>query len=209
MSNINKKPVQTIKIVNNLDCFAERFEDIDLHKSIIKKAEFEECTFVSCDFSEAKFLSCAFIDCTFENCNLSVIKLTDTKISNTHFSSCKVVGIDWTMCNWSSLLNPESVKFTDSILDDGNFYGLDLERLVMRGCRAKDVDFRSGSFIKADFSSSDFKGALFGSTHLEGANFSDAQNTIIDIRNNFLEGAIFSRFEALYLLETMGIVLVD
>ena len=79
----------------------------------------------------------------------------------------------------------------------------------MKECRVKDVDFRNATLKEANFSSSDFKGALFANTHLENANFTDAQNTSIDIRTNNLKGAIFSRYEALYLLETMGIVLVD
>jgi len=49
---------------------------------------------------------------------------------------------------------------------------------------------------------------LFENTNLEEANFTEAQNTHIDIRNNKLQGSIFSRYEALYLLETMGIKLV-
>ncbi|KFN38742.1 MAG: hypothetical protein JU82_10185 [Sulfuricurvum sp. MLSB] len=32
---------------------------------------------------------------------------------------------------------------------------------------------------------------------------------MIDIRSNHLKGAIFSRYEAMFLLESMGIVLVD
>ena len=79
----------------------------------------------------------------------------------------------------------------------------------MRECSAKDVDFRSGSFKNANFSSTDLKGALFGDTHLEYANFSDATNTQIDLKTNHLKGAKFSRFEALFLLESMGIILVD
>lgn len=79
----------------------------------------------------------------------------------------------------------------------------------MKECRAKEVDFRNGTFLKADFSLSDFKGALFGNTHLEGSNFTDSSNTSIDIRSNYLKGAIFSRHEALFLLESMGIVLAD
>jgi len=74
---------------------------------------------------------------------------------------------------------------------------------------AKEVDFRNGSFKKSNFSGSDFKGALFGNTHLESANFTDSSNTSIDVRSNHLKGAIFNRYEALFLLESMGIVLVD
>ena len=196
-------------IVDGLDCFAEEFEKVDLYQMSIKNAEFEECTFISCDFSETLFRSCRFIDCHFKNCNMSVMRLTDSKLSGCSFESCKMVGIDWTMCDWKSLLSNEPMRFKQSILNDSNFYGLSQDRIEIKECSAKELDFRSGSFKNADFSSSDFKGALFGDTHLEYANFSDASNTNIDLKTNYLKGAIFSRYEALYLLESMGIVLVD
>ncbi len=198
-----------INIADNLDCFAERFEGVSLHALRFNKAEFEECTFVSCDFSQTFFYGCRFIDCHFENCNLSAMKLTDSRFSNTEFFSCKMNGIDWCMCNWKSLLNPLPLKFTECILDDSNFFGLEMQYVVMKMCRAKEVDFRSASFQHATFIGTDFKGALFDKTHLENANFTDASNTHIDLRTNHLKGAIFSRFEALNLLEGMGIVLVD
>ena len=196
-------------IVDGLDCFAEDFEKIELHGKIIKNAEFEECTFVSCDFSETLFRSCRFIDCRFENCNLSVMKLTDSMVSGCEFISSKMIGIDWTMCDWKSLLSSEPMRFKQCILNDSNFHGLSQDRIEMKECSAKELDFRSGTFKNANFSSSDFKGALFGDTHLEYANFSDTSNINIDLKTNYLKGARFSRYEALYLLESMGIVLVD
>lgn len=196
-------------IVDNLDCFAEEFKDITLHGKKITKAEFETCTFVSCDFSETFFSSCRFIECTFVNCNLSLMKLTSSKLSDLTFDSCKMIGIDWTMADWKSLLTAEPIKFIECILNDSNFFGLDLESLVIKASRAKEVDFRNSSLKKANFTETDFKNALFENTNLEEANFTEAQNTHIDIRKNNLKGAIFSRYEALYLLETMGIELVD
>ena len=196
-------------IFDGLDCFAEDFEKIDLENKIIKNAEFEECTFSACNFSETLFRSCRFIDCQFLICNLSVMKLTDTIISGCVFNSSKMIGIDWTMCNWNRLINNEYMRFNSCILNDNNFYGLSLDRITIKDCSAKDIDLRSGSFKNGDFSSSDFKDALFSNTHLEYANFTDASNTNIDLLTNHIKGAKFNRFEALYLLESMGIVLVD
>ena len=158
--------MNTINIADNLDCFAERFEGVNLHGLRLNKAEFEECTFVACDFSQTFFYACRFIDCHFENCNLSVMKLTDSKVSNTQFTSCKMNGIDWCMCNWKSLLNPLPLKFKECILDDSNFFGLSMQGVVMSECRAKEVDFRSALLHNATFTATDFKGALFGNTHL-------------------------------------------
>jgi uncharacterized protein YjbI with pentapeptide repeats len=198
-----------IDIVDSLDCFAEDFKKIDLHGESIKKAEFEECTFISCDFSETLFHSCRFIDCRFIECDMSVVMLTDSILSGCEFISSKMIGIDWTMCDWKSLLSSDALRFKECILNDSNFFGLSLDRLELKECSVKEVDFRSGSFKNADFSFSDFKGTLFGDTHLEYANFSEATNTNIDLKNNYLKGAKFNRYEALYLLESIGIKLVD
>ena len=196
-------------IVDNLDCFAEEFEKVELHDLKIKKAEFEDCVFISCDFSETFFHSCRFIDCRFLNCNLTLMKLTNTIVSGCEFVSCKMIGIDWSMCDWKSLLSSEPLKFNKSILNDNNFFGLTLDDTVIKECRLQYADLRSSSFKRADFSSSDFKGALFDKTHLESSNFTDTTNTQINILTNHLKGATFNKYEALFLLETMGIVLVD
>jgi uncharacterized protein YjbI with pentapeptide repeats len=113
------------------------------------------------------------------------------------------------MADWKSLLNAQPLRFRECILNDSNFFGLSLDEMVMKECKAKEVDFSNGSFQKADFKGTDFKGALFANTHLEGADFTDSSNTMIDVRANHINGAIFSRYEALFLLETMGIVLAD
>ena len=188
---------KTKSIRDGLDCFAEDFNDIDVQGLRIKNAEFEECNFISCDFSETFFRSCRFIDCRFENCNLSVMKLTDSMVSGCEFISSKMIGIDWTMCDWKSLLSHESLRFKQCILNDSNFYGLQLNKIEMKECSLKEVDFRSGTFKNANFSLSDFQGALFGNTHLEYANFTESSNTHIDLQNNYLKGSIFSRYMSL------------
>ena len=137
------------------------------------------------------------------------MKLTSSKLSNVSFDSCKMIGIDWTMADWKSLLTAEPLKFKECILNDSNFFGLNLDELEMKECRAREVDFRNCSLKKSNLSQTDFKGALFESTHLEEANFTDTQNTHINILKNHVQGAIFNRYEALYLLETLGIELVD
>ena len=136
------------------------------------------------------------------------MKLTDTKMNGVTFSSCKMIGIDWTMANWESLLSIEPLQFHDCLLNDSNFFGLKLSEMVLRDCRITEVDFQNAILEKADFRGSDLKGTLFGNTHLEGANFTDAHNVTLDLRTNHLKGAVFSRFEALSLLEFMGITLV-
>jgi len=196
-------------IFDGADCFAEDFEKTDLSNEMVRNAEFEECTFTSCDFSGTLFRSCRFIDCRFLNCNMSVMKLTDSIISGCEFISSKMIGIDWTMCDWKSYINNEPMRFKQCILNDSNFYGLINDRIEIKECSAKELDFCSGSFKNANFSSSDFHGTIFGDTHLEYANFKDAFNINIDLKSNYLKGAVFNKEEAFYLLESMGIILAD
>ena len=139
------------QITNHMDVFAENFKEINLHSAKIVKAEFDDCTFVSCDFSETFFSSCRFIGCRFENCNLSLMKLTDTKMSGVTFVSCKMIGIDWTMANWESLLSVDPLHFHECLLNDSNFFGLSLGGVVMTECRITEADFRNALLQKSDF----------------------------------------------------------
>ncbi len=101
------------------------------------------------------------------------------------------------------------MKFETSVLNSSSFYGLNVEKLTLKECEAKDVDFRESNLKEADFSYSDLTDAVFFNTDLSNANFSHAQQFNIDIKNNILNGAKFSRYEAVRLLGGLGIELVD
>ncbi len=195
------------EITDHADIFAEVFTDLKLHGQKIKYAEFEECTFNSCDFSQTTFLACRFIDCHFHNCNLSVVKLTDTKLGNVEFILSKLIGIDWTMCDWKSLLSDKRLSFYESILDGSNFYGLNIDRIILKESQVKDVDFRECSMKNGHFNGSDFHRSVFENTHLEYSNFTDAKNISMSICSNYFKETTMAHFEALNLLESQGIIL--
>lgn len=197
----------SIEIKDHADIFAEEFTELKLHGQKIKYAEFEECTFKSCDFSQTTFLACRFIDCHFHNCNLSVVKLTDTKLGNVEFISSKLIGIDWTMCDWKSLLGDKQLSFYESILDGSNFYGLNIDRIILKNSQVKDVDFRECSMKNGNFQGSDFHRSVFENTHLEYSNFNEAKNISLRICTNHFKETTMPHFEALNLLETQGIIL--
>lgn len=185
------------------------FKDIDLSYEEIHCIEFDGCTFRECNFSETDLKKSRFIDCHFEQCNLSNARIELCRFSETSFHECKMVGIDWTRANWPGLSLPSAIKFYKCILNDSSFYGLDLEELVMQECKAHDVDFREGNFSHADFRHTDFTNSLFIATNLSNSNFTEALNYNIDINLNQIQGAKFSRYEAINLLYSLGIELVD
>lgn len=87
--------------------------------------------------------------------------------------------------------------------------GLKLNEIIIEECKAHEVDFREGSFCNANFTFTDFTNSLFNETNLSGSDFTEAVNYLIDINNNKIKGAKFSRLEALSLLEYLGIELID
>lgn len=175
----------------------------------IVSKEFDGCTFEGCDFSEATFKHCNFVECEFINCNLSNVKIEYSKFSDVCFRDSKLIGINWTKATWPGMIFSSPVKFYKSILNDCSFHGLSLQELVLEDCKAHSVDFREGDFSKANFTYSDLTGSFFSATNLSGADFSEATNYDIDIYQNRIESATFSRYEAVRLLESLDIELVD
>jgi uncharacterized protein YjbI with pentapeptide repeats len=70
------------------------------------------------------------------------------------------------------------------------------------------VDFREADLRGAKITGSDLAGSLFHNTDLRAADFTDSWDFHIDVINNLIAKAKFSRLEALSLLESFGIELV-
>lgn len=188
---------------------AKVFNQINISGTTLTDKVFDGCTFRECDFSETVFHKCKFIDCQFVMCNLSVCKVLYSKFSDVVFDECKMVGVDWTQAAWSSLALSSPLTFRQCILNDSSFYRLVLTELVMQECKVHDADFRECNLTDADLSHTDFAHSLFHKTNLTRANFAEAINYDIDIYANEIKGAKFCRFEAVRLLEGLGIELVD
>jgi len=189
--------------------FSEDFDNLDLAEQEISSKVFEECTFTNGNFKETVFRSCKFVDCKFEKCDLSIVKLNYSRFSDVVFEECKMIGVNWTTVAWPNFTMCAPIKFFRCILNDSTFLGLSLEEIVIEACKAHDVDFRDGNFSQASFTSSDFTNSLFNKTNLTGADFIDATNYYIDIYQNEIKSAKFCRQEAISLLDSLGIELVD
>ena len=189
--------------------FSQNFNELDLSNKVLDSIEFEDCTFKECNFSDATFKQCKFIDCSFIKCNLSLVKMAYCTFTDVTFESCKVIGIDWTKASWPNLALFSPIKFHQCILNDSSFFGLNLQEIVIEECKAHHVDFRDADFTQASFNGTDLSECLFNKTNLSGVNFVDAVNYQIDIYNNNINKAKFSRYEAVNLLESLDIDLVD
>ena len=185
------------------------FNKLNLSSKKIYSQEFDSCTFEGCNFSETMFSNCSFIDCCFVRCNLSIARVEDSKFSEVAFNECKAIGVDWSKASWPKIALFSPIKFHNCIINDSSFFGLSLEQIILEKCKAHNVDFREGNFSEGNFTYTDLSNSMFNKTNLIGANFTNAINYNIDIYLNEIKKAKFSRYEAVRLLYSIGIELVD
>jgi uncharacterized protein YjbI with pentapeptide repeats len=198
-----------MNIEDNNEYYSQVFKGLDLNNGSFSDIVFENCTFQTCNFSDAKFRDCKFLECHFNNTNLSNLAIHHTRFVDVNFEECKLIGVNWTSADWPRLNLSSPLAFIQCIMNDSSFFGLSLPELRLEHCKAHDVDFRSGNFSKAKFVHTDFTNSLFSKTNLREADFSEAQNYNIDVFNNDIKNARFSKYEALSLLGSLEIELVD
>jgi fluoroquinolone resistance protein len=189
--------------------WSETFDGLDFTNAEIDSKEFDGCTFNKCNFSDAIFKRCKIVDSQFINCNLSLVKIEYSQFSDVSFRESKLIGINWTKADWPTFVFGARIMFYKCIVNDSSFYGLALEGMALEECKAHNVDFREGDFGNANFTYSDFSGSYFGNTNLSGTDFSEATDYDIDIYQNNIKHAKFSRFEAVRLLDALEVELVD
>jgi fluoroquinolone resistance protein len=170
---------------------------------------FEECDFRNSDFAAVTFSDCQFINCHFVDCDLGNIKVPASRFRNVRFQHCNIGSVDWTEAVWDAFPPFPHLRFHNCTLDDSSFFGLNLEEIALADCQAHRVDFRQGNFSRGNFTKSDLAGSLFFKTWLSEADFTNAINYDVDIRNNEMRCSKFSQHQAIRLLRSFGIELVD
>ncbi|PRB80189.1 pentapeptide repeat-containing protein [Pseudomonas sp. MYb185] len=196
-------------IASNQQYFDQVFDRQHLSSADIRESVFEECEFSDCDFSASTLARCKFVDCTFKRCNLSLMTLSQSRFSTVEFIECKLVGVDWTKAQWPSFDLAPGLAFRSCILNDSSFFGLTLHSLQLQDCRLHDVDFREGNFSGSAMRDCEFSNSVFMRTDLSKVDFSGSTDFTIDVLTNKITKATFSRMEALSLLDSLGIELVD
>jgi fluoroquinolone resistance protein len=187
----------------------QSFKDLDLSQVILKSNSFHDCRFERCNFVEAHFQNCRFVNCIFKNCDLSLAQIPNCSFSGTRFENSKVIGINWAQAHWSENALWDPLEFTKCPLSHSTFLGVDLTGIKIRRCEAINVDFRESDLTQADFSFTDLKESLFLSTNLSGADLRYARNYTIDPSQNTINGAKFSLPEAMSLLYSMDIQIIE
>jgi uncharacterized protein YjbI with pentapeptide repeats len=182
--------------------YDKTFENQDF-SSGIADIEFEACTFQNCSFENSEFKGSKFIDCEFIECNWSNAKLSKVSFQNAAFISCKMIGLQFDLCNPFNL----SFEFNDSILNHSSFYGISMRSTQLINCQLQEVDFSEANLSSSLLKNCNLNGAIFDNSNLGKADFSMATNYVINPDKNRLKGAVFSRENLSGLLQHSGIVI--
>jgi fluoroquinolone resistance protein len=185
------------------------FEEVGLERGQLVSSEFYDCRFIRCSFVESVFRDCRFVDCVFYACDLSLLQVPNSAFASTRFEDSKLIGVNWTRADWAAARVGSPVSFLRCALSHSTFIGLGLRGVQIKDCLAVDVDFREADLSGADFSGTDLAQSIFGNTDLTQADLSRARNYHIHPGQNVLRQARFSLPEAMSLLYSMDIILVD
>jgi fluoroquinolone resistance protein len=189
---------------------SEEFKKIVLKNGQISLKEFSGCTFIKCAFNETVFQDCRFHNCFFKGCDLSLVRLKSCSFTNTQFEDSQLIGVNWTETAWATskvALTP--VNFLGCVINYSTFMGLNLKKVGMIRCTAKDVSFEEANLTQANCRFTDFMNSRFMRTNLTDADFTGAKNYSIAPSLNTLKKTKFSLPEAMSLLYNLDIQLTE
>ena len=196
-------------IHSDQEYYDQTFEKVHLMPGEIITAEFTDCKFVGCEFESVAFIGCKFSNCIFRECNLNMVRVLESSFPGTRFEQSRLAGIDWTRGSWSRLTLNQPDGFFGCVISHSTFIRLECSGIQIKDCVAHDVDFREADLSRANFEGTDLSKSLFDNTNLSRADLSDAKNYQIDPVKNTLKAAKFSLPEAMALLYSMDIEMVD
>lgn len=187
----------------------QRFQKLAYKNTELANKEFYNCTFLRCSFRETLFRNCTFQGCTFEDCDLSLVKVDGSSFTNVRFEGSQVIGVNWTLASWARFNITAPISFSNCAINYSTFIGLKLRETRITECIAREVDFSDADLTGADCSDTDFSSSRFSHTDLTNANFEGARHYSIDVNTNILKKTRFSLPEAVSLLYSLDIVLVE
>ncbi len=165
------------------------FKQENYTENPLPTSEYDSCSFSHCDFSSSDLSDVIFSDCRFDNCNLSMVNLTKTILRDVEFKECKILGVDFEVCNPFGI----RMSFEDCVLNHSLFYKTNIKKTTFKGCLLHEVEFSEADLSSAVFENCDLERATFENTILEKVDFRTAYNFIINPEINRIKKAKFSK----------------
>jgi fluoroquinolone resistance protein len=200
----SKKEYPTSELLNMIE--NKSFERIDYTLIPLDRGEYENCSFENCNFYSSDLSHITFRACKFIDCDFSLATILNTGLNDVCFKDCKLLGVQFETCNPFLL----AVDFENCLLKLSVFQKLKLKKTSFKNCNLQEADFSETDLSAAVFDNCDFNRAIFYKTLLEKADFRTAFNySSIDLENNRIKKAKFSRSGVVGLLDKYGIELFN
>lgn len=167
----------------------QTYKKQDFTVQSIAHEDYENCTFINCSFADTDLSKRVFRECEFDTCDFSLATLKNTVLNDVSFLNCKLLGLHFEYCNDFLF----SVSFENCLLNLSTFYALKLKKMRFKNCNLQEVDFSEADLSASSFLNCDLGGAIFDRTNLTKVDFRTAQNYQIDVENNQIKKAKFSR----------------
>lgn len=177
-----------LQIMTELYYDNQTFTGVDFANQTPVTSEFDGCVFKGCNFANCDFSGISLIDCKFDNCNLSLLKLSDAGLKNVLFIECKVIGVDFSLCD--KLLF--EVGFEQCSLEFAYFFGNKMKGVQFKNCKIKEANFSEADLTGSIFYKCDLENTIFDRTNLQRADFRTSINYQIDPLKNNIKKAKFS-----------------
>jgi fluoroquinolone resistance protein len=184
------------------------FRNITWDHKELAGISFLDCRFNNCSFKESTFKGCKFQGCVFEKCDLSLAQVDGSSFTAACFEDSKLIGVNWVKAVWRKKeiqRVTRSIDFLRCALNYSTFMGLTLEKMLLKKCVAREVDFSEADLKGAICTFTDFELSQFRHTDLTEADLRGALNYEIIPSLNTLKKTRFSLPEALSLLYNLDI----
>lgn len=129
--------------------------------------------------------------------------LTQSTMNSIAFKNCKILGVKFNHCNDFIF----EVGFEDCILDYSSFAKRKMGKTKFKNSSLKAVDFGETNLKQSKFINTDLSEAIFYNTNIQEADFTTAYNYSIDIRQNQVKKARFSKDGLSGLLSYFNIII--
>ena len=187
---------------------SQEYHGLNFDRPLLQK-EFGACAFVKCTFRETSFHDSKFKNCTFKKCTLSLVDIKGCTFIDTRFEDSQLIGFNWTEAVRSRSKLSRFASFNGCVINHSSFFGMDLKKIGITRCVARDVDFAEANLSGANLTFTDFSQSRFLHTDLTEADFTGASGYAISPNLNTLKQTKFSLPEAMTLLYGLDIVLTD
>ena len=207
----------------------EKFTTQHFTGRTVEKTCFINCDFSGCDLTDSRFVHCQFYDreteqgcnfsgailreASFRHCDLTMNNFRSVDALGIEISECRAQGADFRGASFMNMITTKS-WFCSAFITKTNLSYANFSKVVLEKCELWENRWVGTHVLGATFSGSDLSGGEFNSFDWRSADFTHCDLTRsvtseLDLRTTELEGVKLDSAQVCFLVERLGIQVVD